>query len=131
MSGPGYPSSTEFAVPDAQDAAVIDEVQYGMRFPDGSVRWNSVAADGTTVMVRDIVLHDGGPRLRWKKWLEKQAKAAKVPVYDYANGHCVVRRKLILAVSAMEDHAEDRRPWGALGGTPSAPPVPAPKPPWD
>lgn len=116
------PSSTSINIPDATTADVAQRTQYGMRHPDGSVKWETLSAsaighhDG--IKITDIVAGAYRADSIWARELKARAEKANVNLYDYSNQHKIVTRTVVLAVAETVDHAADLRPWNVHIPTP-------------
>jgi hypothetical protein len=103
------------------DTTVI--TQYGMRYPDGSVKWGQDGSTLNPLYFKSI--HDGhASQTRiWKEALAKRATDANVELEAYTAGHTIIKRTVIVAITGSEDVGPSvlpkENPWGA-------PPVPAP-----
>jgi anti-sigma regulatory factor (Ser/Thr protein kinase) len=116
-------SSTQVAIPDALTASVQQCIQYGMKFPNGNVEWNTVQTNRGTLSVERIADGTGTSRSAWSDHLTLVAKEAKANAYDYSNGHKIITRTVVVAVTEAADHS-DLRPWDVLDPGKIAPPAP-------
>lgn len=95
---------------------IINETQYGMKFPDGTIRWGMLdpnIGDYHAVAFKDIAAAERGISVgsagasysvqNWATYLKKQATAANISVEDYAEMHTLVKRTLVLAATAAEE----------------------------
>ena len=101
------PCSTHYKIPDSTEQHVGQSTQYGMRFPDGSIQWETIdCGAGRNITVQ--YLANGGPEATtyqrwWDDTLKSRALSAKIDAAEYAIKHRIVKRSIILTVTATED----------------------------
>lgn len=91
-----------------------DEVQVnehtltGMRYPDGTILWGSDPKG--TVNRNPLAFHHlrerAATRLDWADTLKLRAAEAKVDPDEYAAGHQLVERKIIVSVGSITEVAK-------------------------
>lgn len=77
--------------------------QYGMRYPDGTVKWGN---DGSSIGAIDFgqlrAGHDD-PVSAWGRRLRERATVASLDVKTYADQHQLLKRTIVVAVTAPEE----------------------------
>jgi len=106
-------SGNSINLPEDTGASVVQETQYGMMLPDGTVQWNTVSIRGREYAIKELADRGEGVLGRdWRDVLAHRAKQANVNPYDYSNMHKIITRQVMLAVTATQD-ARVLRPWPA------------------
>ena len=87
------------------DPTTIIQTQHGMRFPDGSIKWEQMSvAPGRTVVFAEL---GNASRIHsnkyWGTYLKEQAEAAKLDLAKFTAEHQSVKRTLILVTTGVED----------------------------
>ena len=82
-----------------EDPLVHSEHEYGMRYPDGTVRWGR---DSANLGFRSIATNDT-TREHYNNALRQRANQARVDPEAYIAGHQPIRRTITLAVTEPED----------------------------
>ena len=106
-------SAAELIIKIEDESVRIDtHTQYGMRYPNGEIEWDRLPGtrgiDGFPLHVRDLAVKDGshsnfGVGQRWTKHMEEQADKVKIDRAEYAVGHRIVKRSIIVSVTATEE----------------------------
>lgn len=76
--------------------------EYGMRYPDGSVKWSGDTAN-FSVSFRGLAEGNRHQAEQWSKTLESRAAASKIDLASYTAAHQLIKRSIIAAVTAPED----------------------------
>lgn len=85
-----------------QDTHVLP--QYGMRYPNGDIIWVQARTHhGHTVSFAKLAKDHAYSMEAWDEGLRAAAKAAKIDAAEYAEGHQLVKRTVIVAVTEAED----------------------------
>ena len=80
--------------------------QYGMRYPDGTIRWDKdgdgiefwrLTSDNESSAERDRYVN------KWAETLERRANNARIDVETYTNGHTLIKRFIMVAVTIFEE----------------------------
>lgn len=75
--------------------------QYGMRYPDGKIRWTS---DGQFGYSFQQIAEGNDTALRgWEGFLTKAARQANIDPQGYIESHVPVKRTVILVTTAPEE----------------------------
>lgn len=85
-----------------EEPKVSSYQQYGMRYPDGSVRWDHDGAN-YPVQFKQLQAGDTHTAVNWRKSLESRAATARIEMEAFAAGHQPIRRTITLAVTEPED----------------------------
>jgi hypothetical protein len=97
---------TTLSIPTYQQHTIV-EAQYGMRFPDGTIRWTLIdnGAKSTNIYFHELV--DPKPNSytpgNWEKHLIRKAEAASVDLAEYTAQHQLVKRTIVIAVTKTEE----------------------------
>ena len=91
-------------VPDHEAATTI-ETQYGMRFPDGTIAWSVVDGSraGENIYVQRIHEQNANAVAAWDRTRDAVADRAKLDRGEYGNMHDIVKRTVVLVVTAIEE----------------------------
>lgn len=78
--------------------------QYGMRYPDGEVRWVKDHPVGSTPVDFEL-LHERHPSSLhvWDAHLQQRAAAANINLSEYREGHEALKRTVIVVVTDAEE----------------------------
>lgn len=78
--------------------------QHGMRYPDGRIQWVSTRTPNysATVYFDKLAAGDEGTQDDWNRIVRQRAASANIDPAEYAAGHQLVKRTVILAVTEME-----------------------------
>lgn len=81
--------------------------QHGMRYPDGTVRWDKdrgdLGFDGYDMWFQNIAEDANNSRSHWKDRLRQRAAKAKVDPEQYALGHTALTRNVIVVITEAEE----------------------------
>lgn len=80
------------------DAEVITSKIHGVRFPDGTIRWDQ---NGTSTAA-SAAKNDVG-RAHWVHQLKERAKELHLDPEEFAAGHGLVTRTVIISATAAEE----------------------------
>lgn len=98
-------NDTQIKLAGEHGAAVSQQTQYGVRYPDGTTAWNVIP--GTSIDIRALVETDhrnhGNHSDGWMRTVEEKAKAAKIDLAEYGAAHKFIKRTVILAVTDTEE----------------------------
>ncbi len=86
-------------------ASVTQQVQYGVRFPDGTTAWNVIPNTSLDIMAIVELDHPrhGTQSTGWQNAVESRAKAVSIDVAEYGAAHKFIKRTVILSVTDTED----------------------------
>lgn len=85
-----------------QDTHVLP--QYGMRYPNGDIIWVQARTHhGHTVRFAGLAEDNPNSMATWDEGLMRAAEAAKIDATEYSEGHQLVKRTVIVAVTEAED----------------------------
>jgi hypothetical protein len=98
--------ATTLSIPTYTQHTIV-EAQYGMRFPDGTIKWTLIdnGAKSTNIYFHDLVdpsPHSYSPP-NWEKYLQRKAEAASVDLHDYTAQHQLIKRTIVIAVTTAEE----------------------------
>jgi hypothetical protein len=97
--------------------------QYGMRYPDGTIKWGQSDSSLNPVVFKHLQQGATNAVRRWEESLAKRAKDASLDLEEYSGQHMLVKRTVVVAVTVNEEVGlpitPKVNPW-------AAPPVPAP-----
>lgn len=78
--------------------------QYGMRYPDGTITWVSAATPNhERVDFKKLADGDATTAARWNTAVQQRAEKAMISHIEYAAGHQLVKRTVIVAVTEIEE----------------------------
>ena len=78
--------------------------QYGMRYPDGRVRWVKDHPIGSTpVDFQQLSERHPQTLAIWDAHLQQRAAAANIQLSEYREGHELIKRTIIVAVTDAEE----------------------------
>lgn len=103
-------SKHEILVPDYTDGTHI-VTQYGCRYPDGRMEWNSWTDYANTpwgfapMIVESNAPYNTTTVERWKSTLARRAEVAKINEVDYIEEHRFIKRTVVLVTTKAEDVA--------------------------
>lgn len=80
------------------DAEIITASVYGVRYPDGTIRWDGNGSKACETAATS----DDGLR-RWVNKLEEKAQELHIDPETYSNGHKLLRRTVIISATAPEE----------------------------
>lgn len=97
-------STTDFNVA-IKDHGTTTEMmtQYGMRYPDGTVKWGTETESGQTVQFAWIENPGNNHTFVWNGWLADRAKKARVDEKEYRAQHQRLKRTVIVAITEAEE----------------------------
>ena len=95
-------SQTALTVAFSDGAGAETYTQFGMRYPDGTIKWgyDHEAYGGSTFFEG---LDEGERAGAWRKRLERRAAAASIQFSEYLEGHQLIKRTVIVAVTGFEE----------------------------
>lgn len=78
--------------------------QYGMRYPDGTVRWgqDKILASDYGLDFRDIDRQQNNAHEHWRQRLQSRAKTAQIDPIEYATSHQPLTRTVIVVITEAE-----------------------------
>lgn len=85
---------------------VVSVPQFGMRYPDGSVKWGSAVVSTVDLpfsKLADGDTYDWSTADKWDKHLDSCAGYAKLDVDAYKAGHQLIRRTVIVGTTKHEN----------------------------
>lgn len=87
-------------MPEGADTEIY--TQFGMRYPDGTIKWGyeHESYDGT---LRFENLSTEATAQTWRSRLERRAAAANIQISEYMEGHELLQRTVVVAVTKAED----------------------------
>jgi hypothetical protein len=87
------------------EALVTQHTQYGVRQPDGTVIWDGVRYKLGTILFDALALKpdNHSQHRNWREYLDERAEAANVDKDEYAAKHQLIKRSVVVAVTAAED----------------------------
>lgn len=80
------------------ETEVITTHLYGVRYPDGEIRWDS---NGSKTYESAATTEAG--LQQWVAKLEEKARELHIDPETYSNGHTLVRRTVIISATTPED----------------------------
>jgi hypothetical protein len=96
--------SFTLAVPTIDPTTII-QTQHGMRFPDGSIKWEQMSvAPGRTVVFAELSMTARFHSDKyWDAYLKEQAQAAKLDLAKFTAEHQLVKRTIVIVTTEVED----------------------------
>lgn len=98
-------NDTQIKLAGEHGATVTQQVQYGIRFPNGDTAWNVVP--NTSLDIRALVEptdpRHGNHMDGWLRITKERADAAKVDKTLYREQHQFIKRTVVLAVTDTEE----------------------------
>lgn len=85
-----------------EDPRVDVHHEYGMRYPDGTIKWRG-DTDNYSTLFGALAEGNAHQAEQWRKTLESRANAAKIDLHAYTAAHQLIRRSITIAVTAPED----------------------------
>ena len=79
------------------DAEVITTSIYGVRYPDGTIAWDS------TQKVIEEAAKNENKKLHWQQRLREKAQDLHIDPEPYVAGHTIIRRTVIISATAPEE----------------------------
>jgi hypothetical protein len=78
--------------------------QYGMRYPDGTIRWvaDKIHASDYGLDFKSIALGVDNADKHWKDRLKKRAAMAQIDPAEYADNHLPLTRTVIVVITEAE-----------------------------
>lgn len=97
--------TSSVVLPNEVDKHVAQHDQYGMRFPDGSIQWDSMPYKLGRISFDALVKtrKTSGTNQDWTQYLNTKAAEAKIDPEQYAKSHQLIRRSVIVAITEAED----------------------------
>lgn len=92
----------ELQIPE-DSAGVINVEQFGMRYPDGTIKWVVDEEMQRTVSFKGLSEGDPTFSYRWEQALKSRATQAKMDVAQYAAAHQPVKRNIIVATTVTQN----------------------------
>lgn len=77
--------------------------QYGMRYPDGTVKWGTEDTGYGTVDFKALAHLDMNTRSAWDYRLKERAERANVNLHIYTDQHQPVTRQVVVAILEIEE----------------------------
>lgn len=77
--------------------------QYGMRYPDGSVKWGEEDSGYGNVNFKKLALRDQNHRYSWDARLKERAAKANLDLDTYTAQHQPVFRQVVVAILDIEE----------------------------
>jgi hypothetical protein len=81
--------------------------QYGMRYPDGTVKWDKdrgdLGFDGYDMWFQHIAENTSSSRSHWEDRLRPRAAKTNVDPEQYALGHTALTRQVIVVITETEE----------------------------
>lgn len=78
--------------------------QFGMRYPDGTIKWVSAATPNYEhVDFKKLSDGDATHAARWNTAVQQRAEKAMISHIEYAAGHQLVKRTAIVAVTEVQE----------------------------
>lgn len=87
----------------AFESGVWTETQYGMRYPDGGILWETEPSLTASTHFKNLVDDDGPAAQKWRTTLEHRAYGMSLDPTDYINGHQLIKRTVVVAITDRED----------------------------
>ncbi|HBH59916.1 MAG TPA: hypothetical protein DDY41_17680 [Arthrobacter bacterium] len=90
---------------DDAEVTLISEVQYGVRFPDGSVAWAQMEySNGRMIDFEKLVkgTDDAKSGFFWRDRLRKRAEGAHIDVETYTGMHQFLKRTVTFSATVAE-----------------------------
>jgi hypothetical protein len=98
-------NDTQIKLAGGHGASVSQQVQYGVKFPDGTTAWDVVP--GTSLNIKALVVKDdprhGNHMDGWFRVTTERADAAKIDKTLYREQHTFIQRTVILSVTDTEE----------------------------
>lgn len=89
-------------VPDYKpDTSMV--TQYGMRYPDGTVKWTDDGASHNSVNFERLHNGNGSTAMQWADRLGNRARNANVDVEEYVAQHQPLKRTVIVVTTVSEE----------------------------
>ena len=76
--------------------------QFGMRYPDGSVKWTH-DHDAYSIWFEEIANGRSSALEDWNKRLDRRAQEAMIDPESYADGHTLLKRSIIVVTTKAEE----------------------------
>lgn len=96
------PSQTQLTVSLPDKPATAIHTQLGMRYPDGTILWG-YDHESVGGSIRFDHLDGEMVARQWRQRLTRRAEAASIQVSEYIEGHELVKRTIIIAVTEHEE----------------------------
>lgn len=87
-------------LPDYRGENVVS-TQFGMRYPDGNIQWGYDYHPTGAIRFED--LDNGAVTQAWRRRLEERAAAANIQISEYLEGHELLQRTVIVAVTEAKE----------------------------
>jgi hypothetical protein len=77
--------------------------QYGMRYPDGTVKWGEEDSGYGNVDFKKLAFRDPSHRHSWEARLKERAAKANLDLSHYTEQHQPITRQVVVAILDIEE----------------------------